>query len=187
LTPDDTHPDLWSGRAEGARESHEAGIARAADDIVGIHPLPGRADDIHDHPAPPARHMGVDAAGDVDEAEHLQVPCPPPGHVVDLVEGSRRIRAGIIDQDVEVRAGVGQRHLIGAAGEVADADFHREPLMRRAQRRGDRLKRRLASAGEHQRAAFFGQHFRDGPADALARPRDQGAFAAQAKVHDAPP
>ncbi len=47
-------------------------------------------------------HLGVDRAGEVDIAEHLQLPGVTPGGLVDLVDRAARNIAGIVDENVDV-------------------------------------------------------------------------------------
>src|SRR5207248_2881876 len=68
----------------------------------------GCADVVDDHAAALGLHLRVDLTGEVNVAEHFQVPGVPPGRFVDLVDGAARDVAGIIDEDVDVGGFLGE-------------------------------------------------------------------------------
>src|ERR1700682_2770620 len=88
--------------AECAGERHQRGIAGAAADVIGVELFPRSADVVDDHAMPARFHLRVDLAGEVDVAEHLQLPGVTPGRFVDLVDRTARNIAGIVDKDVDV-------------------------------------------------------------------------------------
>src|SRR5438876_6492008 len=81
--------------AERAGECHQRGVAGAAADVIGIELLAGGADVIDDDAVAARSHLGIDRAGEIDVAEHLQLPGVTPGGLVDLVDRAARNIAGI--------------------------------------------------------------------------------------------
>jgi hypothetical protein len=81
---------------------HQRGVAGAAADVVGVELFAGRADVVDDDAVPARLHLRIDRAGEVDVAEHLQLPGVTPGRLVDLVDRAARDVAGIVDEDVDI-------------------------------------------------------------------------------------
>ena len=88
--------------AECARERHKRSIARAATDVISLEFFTGGADIIHYDAMASRFHLRVDGAGEIDKAEHLQLPGTTPGRLIDLVDRSARNISGIVDEDVDV-------------------------------------------------------------------------------------
>src|SRR5205085_1533515 len=87
--------------AERAGERHQRGIAGAAADVVGVELFTGGADIVDDDAAAARLHLRVDRAGQVDVAEHFQLPGVTPGRLVDLVDRAAGNVTGIVDEDVD--------------------------------------------------------------------------------------
>src|SRR5258707_9504710 len=77
-------------------------VAGAAADVVGIELFAGGADVVDDDAMAARFHLGVDGAGEVDVAEHFEVPGVTPGRLVDLVDRAAGNIAGIVDENVDV-------------------------------------------------------------------------------------
>ena len=88
--------------AQRAGKSHQRGVAGAAADIIGVELFAGGADVVDDDAAAARLHLRVDQTGEVDIAEHFQLPGVTPGRLVDLVDRAARNIAGIIDEYVDV-------------------------------------------------------------------------------------
>ena len=88
--------------AERAGERHQRGVAGAAADVIGVEFFAGGADVVDDDAVAARLHLRVDRAGEVDVAEHLQLPGVTPGRLVDLVDRAAGNIAGIVDEDVDV-------------------------------------------------------------------------------------
>src|SRR6266849_3969807 len=88
--------------AERAGKRHQRGVAGAAADIIGVELFPGGADVVDDHAMSARFHLRVDRAGEVDIAEHLELPGVTPCRLVDLVDRAARDIAGIVDEDVDI-------------------------------------------------------------------------------------
>ena len=88
----------------------------------------GRAHDVDDDAALARAHVRIDDAGQIDVAVDLDVPGLAPGLAVDLRERAGRDVAGIVDQDIDVRAGLAERLDLGLP-EVAAVDRHLDAVL----------------------------------------------------------
>lgn len=105
---------LKSGeRPERACQPRQADVPGRAENIARLHALAGIPDDIDDHTRAPRLHVPIEMAGHVDVAEHLEVPGIAPDLVRHLVDLSRRIGTGIVDEDVDGGAVAGKAVLVG--------------------------------------------------------------------------
>src|SRR5205814_7568489 len=102
--------------------------------------------------------------------------------LVDLVDRAARDIAGIVDEDVDVGGVLCQSRKIGRISEVDDMGGGAD-LMGGAQPLGQRFQRIAAAGGEKKVAAFLGEGFGRGSADALGGAGDQDALAAQMQIH----
>ena len=168
--------------AERAGERHQRGVAGAAADIVGVEFFAGRADVVDDDAVPARLHLRIDRAGEVDVAEHLQLPGVTPGRLVDLVDRAARDVAGIVDEDVDVGGVLDKPRDVLALAQVDDMGGGAD-LVRRAQPLGERLQLLAVAGGQHDVAAFLGKGFGRGRANALGGAGDQDALAAQMQIH----
>ena len=131
----------------------------------------------------PARlHLRIDGAGDVDVAEHLQLPGVAPCRLVDLVDRAARNVAGIVDEDVDIGGILHELRDIRGFAQVDDVGG-RVDLMGRSQALHECLQLIAAAGRQTEMAAFFGKGFGGRRADALRCAGDQDAFAAQMKIH----
>src|SRR5258705_9026593 len=97
ITPDRTGIDADDAdvvgealAAQRAGERHQRGVAGAAADVIGVELFAGGADVVDDDAMATRLHLGVDRAGQIDIAEHLQLPGVTPGRLVDLVDRTAR-------------------------------------------------------------------------------------------------
>ena len=181
---DADHADIV-GHALAAKRTgkgHQRGVAGAAADIVGVELLAGRADVVDDHAAAARLHLGIDGAGEVDVAEHLQFPGMTPGCFVNLVNRAAGNVAGIVDENVDVGGVLRQPRNVFRFAQVGDVGGGVD-LVLRAQPVGQRLQRLAAAGSQPQMAAFLGKGFGRGRANALGGAGDQDALAAQVQIH----
>jgi hypothetical protein len=97
----------------------------------------GVADDVDDGAAAARLHKGIEDARHVHGAEHLQVPGRAPARLVDIKQRAAGDRAGIVDEDVDVREQPRKPRHVGAVAEigrvganrhvVASLDLRRKP------------------------------------------------------------
>jgi hypothetical protein len=126
--------------------------------------------------------MRIDDARKVDIAEDFHAPSVAPLLAVDLGERARRDVAGIVDEDVDVRAGVAEFFELADLSEVAamhgdlDAVLLGETL-------SQLLHRCIVARGEMQVAAFRRHVFGDDESDALGGAGDEHGFAFEIDVH----
>ncbi len=168
--------------AERAGKRHQRRVAGAAADIIGVEFFTGGADVVDDDAMAARLHLRVDGAGEVDVAEHFQLPGVTPGRLVDLVDRAAGNIAGIVDENVDVGGVLRQP---GEVLRIAQVDDMRRgvDLVRPPQPFGQRLQRIAAAGREHEVAAFLGEGFGGGRADALRCARNQDALAAQMQIH----
>src|SRR6202790_2038683 len=105
--------------AERAGERHQCGIAGTAADVIGVEFFAGSTDVVDDHAMAAGFHLRVDRAGEVDVAEHLQLPGVTPGRLIDLVDRTAGNIAGIVDENIDVG---GVLHQFGDVRRVAQVD-----------------------------------------------------------------
>src|SRR5437868_2606079 len=82
--------------AERAGERHQRGVAGTAADVVSVELFAGGTDVVDDDAAAARLHLGVDRAGQVDVAEHFQLPSVTPGRLVDLVDRAAGNVTGVV-------------------------------------------------------------------------------------------
>ncbi len=74
----------------------------AAADIIGVEFFTGSTDVVDDDAMAARLHLRIDDAGEIDVAEHFQLPGVSPCRFVDLVDRAAGNVAGIVDEDVDV-------------------------------------------------------------------------------------
>jgi hypothetical protein len=141
-----------------------------------------RADVVDDDAAPARLHLRVDRAGEVDVAEHFQLPGVTPGGLVDLVDRTAGDVAGIVDENVDVTGFAGESCDVLGLAQVDDVGG-RPDLMRRAQPLGKCFQCIAAAGRQHDVTAFLGKGFGCGRANALRCAGDQDTLAAQVQIH----
>src|SRR5712692_8885973 len=128
-----------------------------------------------------------DRPGQIDISEHLEIPGVAPDLVARVVEVSGRIRAGIVDENVDLRAGLRETLLvldlaqIGAVNADVDARRSLAKHVARQLERGDTATRNI------EVAAFSCERLGDRKADAFAGPSHKRALPLQLQVHRYPP
>ena len=168
--------------AERRGQRHQAGVAHAAGDEIGVGSRAAGADDIDDDPRAAVAHARIERAGQADKTENLEIPCLSPDCRVDATEIAGRDRAGIVDEDVDVGAGGGEFRDLGVAAEIARMD--RCPGAEAGvEIVPDGREVGFGARGEVEAAALGGECLGDGAADTLAGAGDDGRFAGQFEVH----
>jgi hypothetical protein len=128
-------------------------------------------------------HRITDRPAEVDVAEHLEVPRAAPDFIAGRAEVARGIRAGVVDEDVDLGASGREALLILDLREVdrvyADID-DRSGL---AQRVARLLQRCNAAPGNIEVAAFRRERMRDRETDPLAGAGNERALPFQSQVH----
>src|SRR5262249_7061197 len=142
----------------------------------------GGADVVDDHPAAARLHLRIDRAGEVDVAEHLQLPGVAPGRLIDLVDRAAGNVAGVVDEDVDVGGILHQFLDVRRVAQIHHVGG-RIDLVLRSQAVGERLQLVAAAGGETKVTTFLGEGFGGGCADAFGGAGDENAFAAQMQVH----
>ena len=127
----------------------------------------------------------IEGAAHVDIAEDLEVPGLAPCRLVDIEQAAAGNGAGIVHQDVDVGIIAGELVDLAAVGEVGGdrVDTNIRFLSDRRLRCGQRVG---AARDDDDVAAFAGENFRGGPADALRAAGDQGRFAGKFQIHYVP-
>ncbi len=182
IDADDAHAVAHAFAAEALREHDQCRIAAGGRDVAGLGPLAGHADDIDDDAALARFHARQDVAGEIDVAEHLEVPAAPPGRRIDVVERAARNGAGIVDEDVAVAGDIRQVPDVLELRQIETVGDHLHAV------RGNDLVGDLAQppgVGRHQRevAAFLREHLGDRFTDAARSAGDQRRAAFEIELH----
>ena len=118
----------------------------------------------------------------LDRRQHVGVDRLDPLVAVPVAEVARRRPAGVVDQDVDLRAG-GERGRPARLGRDVAGDRAHLAAAERAQLRGRRLERLGAARGDDDVDAFLRQRRRAALAEPLARRAHQRPFAFDAEIH----
>ena len=141
--------------------------------------------DVDDAPEAALDHRIDRRLDELDRRQHVGVERADPGVAVPVAEIAGRRPAGVVDQDVGLRARGERRGAALRRGDVAGDPLHALPA-----RRLDRLRgraQRLPGAGDDgHRAAGGGQRLRAAAPQSLARRADQRAPSRDAEIHVAP-
>ena len=184
---DGNDPDavLGADTAERLREGGQCRVAGNAADIFGVVCVGRVADHVNDHAALALLHQRIEGTTHVHIAEDLEVPGLAPGRLVDIEQAAARNGAGIVHQDVDVGIIAGELVDLGAVGQVGGdrVDAHIRFLRDRGFRYGEHVG---ATRDDDDVAAFAGENFGSGPADAFRAAGDQRRFAGKFQVHDFP-
>ena len=101
-------PDAFSAQTFG--KHHQGCVAHASGDVAGVGKFSCDADHVSHHAAFSGLHAWQDGAGQIDIAEHLEIPALPPGGAMDALQRSGWDIAGIVHQNIHVSAGLTQYH-----------------------------------------------------------------------------
>src|SRR6185312_146016 len=117
-------------------------------------PLAGIADDVRDHALATLSHRITDRPAEVDVAEHLEIPCAAPDFIAGRGKVARGIRAGVVDEDVDLGTGGREALLILNLRKVDRVNADIDGGRRFAQRVARLLERCNAAPGDIEVAAF---------------------------------
>ena len=132
----------------------------------------------------PRSAMRVDGGLDqLDRREHVGVDRLDPVVAVPVAEVARRRAAGVVDQDVDLRARGQRGFAAGRGGDVAGDRAHLDLRIQRAQLLCRRLQRLVAARGDDHVHALAHQRRRATLAQPLAGRADQRPLAFDSQIH----
>jgi hypothetical protein len=178
----DAHAEVPALAAQRARERDQRSIAGGAGDVARAVIFSRRADHVDDHPRAALAHALVDLAGEVEEAEDLEVPGLAPLLVRELRQRPLRDRAGVVHQDVHVCALLPESDSVRGHTEVNGVD-RRPYLVFIGNRFGRLLQRRRAARGEVHVRALCREAVRARKADAFRCAGDEDVFSLKFEIH----
>src|SRR5882762_599655 len=126
------------------------------------------ADDVDDHTVLPRLHARVELAREIDEAEDLELPRVAPFRLVERLDRAAGDVAGVVHQDVDVRAVLGELPQRRAVAEIHRMGFGVATQSTRSLRQPVFVAR-----GEVYAAAFGGEGFGAREADAFRPTGDE--------------
>ena len=177
----DAHAVIRAYGAECAREAHHSRVGNRPDDDFGIRPFAAIADDVDDNAAATCAHRQINFTGKVHCRDDLETETLAPIGVGDAFDWPRGSCADIVHQNVDVAAGLGQRHHVAEFLQVAGMRHHRH-LIARSQRVGRALEILRRSCRKVQRAAGGPKRFGRRTSDAARTARHQDCLASQTEV-----
>ena len=131
-----------------------------------------------------ARHHAVHRRLDqLDRRQHVGVERLDPVVAGPVAEIARRRAAGVVDQDIRVRAGLQRGLAAGRRGDVAGDFRHRDARTGFAYFSGGFRQRLGAARGDGDMHAFGGERHRAGASEPLAGCAYDGAAAFDPKIH----
>ena len=142
----------------------------------------GVADDVDDGAAAARLHQGIEGARHVDGAEHLQVPGCAPARLVDIEQRAGGDRAGIVDEDVDVREQPRKPCHVGAVAEIGRVGANRDVVASLDLRARD-VEIGGATGHQHETAALGRKRLAHRAPDAARTAGDESELAAEIEVH----
>jgi len=124
IDADDADAVRQAAGTQGPGNRHHRRVGPAAREMGRARALAMHTDHVDDNAAAPRLHQGINRLRDSGGTEDLHTPTVPPFGIAEIIERSRRHAAGAIDEDIGIRAKLGEGFAGRRCAEIEGMDRH---------------------------------------------------------------